>query len=270
MPPWTPSCANSTWRAAGCGRCAVSPRQASLDRLQALDVGARGSAAAGQVGPDGMAELQQRADEELAPYRSRLGPRALEQARQRAVTRLVRERSRPAVDRDRLRARMGVRPGAIVTLDVEKPVAGGRMLARLDGQVILVSGAIPGERVSARVARAGKGIALADTIEVLSPLPGPPSRSRRRVWRKPPRARHVRPSAATEGRDHPRRPPAPGADPLDARPGRPCVTRARLPPAPGCTCSADRSASIARAPTRCVRRPAPDSSRRPRSRGSPR
>lgn len=66
---------------------------------------------------------------------------------------------------------MGVRAGAVVTLDVEKPVAGGRMLARLDGQVILVAGAIPGERVSARIGRTGKGLAHADTIDVLSPSP---------------------------------------------------------------------------------------------------
>ncbi len=66
---------------------------------------------------------------------------------------------------------MGVRAGAVVTLDVEKPVAGGLMLARHQGQVILVSGAIPGERVNARVVRAGKGVAHADTIEVLSASP---------------------------------------------------------------------------------------------------
>ena len=42
-------------------------------------------------------------------------------------------------------------PETSSTLAIEKPAAGGRMLARLDGQVALVAGAIPGERVTARV-----------------------------------------------------------------------------------------------------------------------
>jgi 23S rRNA (uracil1939-C5)-methyltransferase len=62
-----------------------------------------------------------------------------------------------------------IEPGSIVTLDVEKPAAGGRMLARHHGQVILVWGAIPGERVAARIERTGKGLAFAETVEVLSP-----------------------------------------------------------------------------------------------------
>jgi 23S rRNA (uracil1939-C5)-methyltransferase len=57
---------------------------------------------------------------------------------------------------------------AILTLDVEKPAAGGRMLARHNGQVVLVWGAIPGERVRARVERTGKGLLYADTVEVLT------------------------------------------------------------------------------------------------------
>ncbi|HEY6360327.1 MAG TPA: TRAM domain-containing protein [Vicinamibacterales bacterium] len=63
------------------------------------------------------------------------------------------------------------RPGDLLTLDVEKPAAGGRMLARREGQVVLVWGAIPGERVQARIERAGKGLLYADTIEVLSASP---------------------------------------------------------------------------------------------------
>jgi 23S rRNA (uracil1939-C5)-methyltransferase len=62
-------------------------------------------------------------------------------------------------------------PGATITIDVEKPAAGGRMLARHEGQVVLVWGAIPGERVTARVSRVGKGVAFADTVEVLTPSP---------------------------------------------------------------------------------------------------
>jgi 23S rRNA (uracil1939-C5)-methyltransferase len=59
-------------------------------------------------------------------------------------------------------------PGAIIDLEIEKPAAGGRMLARREGQVVLVWGAIPGERVRARVERAGKGVLYAETIEVVA------------------------------------------------------------------------------------------------------
>ena len=62
-----------------------------------------------------------------------------------------------------------IQPGATLTLDVEKPAAGGRMLARHDGHVVLVWGAIPGERVAARVERVGKGVAYAETVDVLAP-----------------------------------------------------------------------------------------------------
>jgi 23S rRNA (uracil1939-C5)-methyltransferase len=62
-----------------------------------------------------------------------------------------------------------IEPGATITLEVDKPAAGGRMLARHQGQVVLVWGAIPGERVSARVERVGKGVAYAETVEVLAP-----------------------------------------------------------------------------------------------------
>jgi 23S rRNA (uracil1939-C5)-methyltransferase len=64
-----------------------------------------------------------------------------------------------------------IEPGSVVTLDVEKPAAGGRMLARHQGQVVLVWGAIPGERVTARVDQAKKSVAFASTIEVLSASP---------------------------------------------------------------------------------------------------
>ena len=37
--------------------------------------------------------------------------------------------------------------GQTLSLTIEKPAAGGRMIARADGRIILVSGAIPGERV---------------------------------------------------------------------------------------------------------------------------
>jgi 23S rRNA (uracil1939-C5)-methyltransferase len=40
------------------------------------------------------------------------------------------------------------------------------MIARLDGQVVLVAGAIPGERITARVERTGKGVLYATTVSV--------------------------------------------------------------------------------------------------------
>lgn len=64
-----------------------------------------------------------------------------------------------------------IAPGATLTLEIEKPAAGGRMLARHQGQVLLVSNAIPGERVLARVERAGKGVAFAEAIEILAASP---------------------------------------------------------------------------------------------------
>ena len=52
-------------------------------------------------------------------------------------------------------------------LAIEKPAAGGRMIGRHDGQVILVRGAIPGERVVAAVERVERQVAFASTVDVL-------------------------------------------------------------------------------------------------------
>ena len=64
---------------------------------------------------------------------------------------------------------MSVSPGQVLSLTVEKPAAGGRMIARADGQVVLVAGAIPGERLTARVERVGRGVAYARTLSVEEP-----------------------------------------------------------------------------------------------------
>jgi tRNA/tmRNA/rRNA uracil-C5-methylase (TrmA/RlmC/RlmD family) len=45
------------------------------------------------------------------------------------------------------------------------------MLARHDGAVVLVAGAIPGERVRARITRATRSVTLAETIDVLEASP---------------------------------------------------------------------------------------------------
>jgi 23S rRNA (uracil1939-C5)-methyltransferase len=60
-----------------------------------------------------------------------------------------------------------ITPGQELELAVEKPAAGGRMIARHHGQVLLVLGAIPGERVVARVERAERRLAFAETVRVL-------------------------------------------------------------------------------------------------------
>ena len=61
--------------------------------------------------------------------------------------------------------------GAAAAVDIEKPAAGGRMIARHEGQIVLVSGAIPGERVSVKIERVEKRLAFASTVEVLEPSP---------------------------------------------------------------------------------------------------
>jgi 23S rRNA (uracil1939-C5)-methyltransferase len=62
---------------------------------------------------------------------------------------------------------MALTVGQEVDVLVEKPASGGRMIARHDGEVLLVTGAIPGERVLAVVTRAEKRMAFADTARVL-------------------------------------------------------------------------------------------------------
>jgi 23S rRNA (uracil1939-C5)-methyltransferase len=62
-------------------------------------------------------------------------------------------------------------PGSEVELTIEKPAAGGRMIARHDGQVILVAGAVPGERVVARLERVERKVAFASVADVRDPSP---------------------------------------------------------------------------------------------------
>lgn len=62
-------------------------------------------------------------------------------------------------------------PGHIVELDVEKPAAGGRMIARHEGQVVFVLGAVPGERVRARIERVESRMAFAIAESVIEASP---------------------------------------------------------------------------------------------------
>jgi tRNA/tmRNA/rRNA uracil-C5-methylase (TrmA/RlmC/RlmD family) len=67
-------------------------------------------------------------------------------------------------------------PGQQLDLTIDKPAAGGRMIARHDGQVVLVAGAIPGERVRVRVERVERRLAFAIVDDVREASPD------RRVW----------------------------------------------------------------------------------------
>jgi 23S rRNA (uracil1939-C5)-methyltransferase len=59
--------------------------------------------------------------------------------------------------------------GDTLQLAIDKPAAGGRMIARADGLVVLVSGAIPGERVRATIERVRKGVAYAAAVDIEEP-----------------------------------------------------------------------------------------------------
>ncbi|HUF46284.1 MAG TPA: hypothetical protein VMM93_00645 [Vicinamibacterales bacterium] len=56
-------------------------------------------------------------------------------------------------------------------LTIDRPAAGGRMIARHDGGIVLVAGAIPGERVVAHVERRSRDVVWARVVEILEPSP---------------------------------------------------------------------------------------------------
>ncbi len=64
-----------------------------------------------------------------------------------------------------------MRPGDTVVVDVERPAVGGRMIARHDGRIVFVSGAIPGERVEVRIERVQRQVAWAETTKVVTASP---------------------------------------------------------------------------------------------------
>src|SRR5262249_41130529 len=59
-----------------------------------------------------------------------------------------------------------MRPGDTVSLRIEKPAAGGWMIARSDGQVILVMGVLPAERAAVHIDRIGKGVAYGHATSI--------------------------------------------------------------------------------------------------------
>ena len=66
---------------------------------------------------------------------------------------------------------MSLAEGQEVELAIEKPAAGGRMIARHHGEIVLVRGAIPGERVRAWIERAERRMAYAVTRDVIEASP---------------------------------------------------------------------------------------------------
>ena len=65
----------------------------------------------------------------------------------------------------------GLLPGALVEVPIEKGVFRGRGLARLEGRVVFVPRAHPGDRVRARITEVHAGWAEGALVEVLEPSP---------------------------------------------------------------------------------------------------
>ena len=61
------------------------------------------------------------------------------------------------------------RQGEELELEIDSLAQGGRGVARSDGYVVFVTGALPGDRVRARLVRAKRDYAEAKTVELLSP-----------------------------------------------------------------------------------------------------
>jgi 23S rRNA (uracil1939-C5)-methyltransferase len=76
--------------------------------------------------------------------------------------------------------RPSLRPGDVLEVDVDDLAFGGRGVARAAGFVVFVDGALPGERVRARVVRVRRGFAEAACLEI----------ARRSPDRVPPPCRH--------------------------------------------------------------------------------
>ena len=64
-----------------------------------------------------------------------------------------------------------MRRGDRLTLTIERPAAGGRMIARHEGAIVFVAGAIPGEVVDAEIEKVQRGTGWAITREVKSASP---------------------------------------------------------------------------------------------------
>src|SRR5215212_9393685 len=63
------------------------------------------------------------------------------------------------------------RTGDELELTIDRLAHGGAGVARLDGYVVFVRGAIPGDRVRARVTKSKRSFAEAESVELLEPSP---------------------------------------------------------------------------------------------------
>ncbi|HZN87345.1 MAG TPA: 23S rRNA (uracil(1939)-C(5))-methyltransferase RlmD [Thermoleophilaceae bacterium] len=63
------------------------------------------------------------------------------------------------------------RSGEELELTIDRLAYGGAGVARTDGYVVFVRGAVPGDRVRARVTKSKRSFAEADTLELLEPSP---------------------------------------------------------------------------------------------------
>ena len=63
------------------------------------------------------------------------------------------------------------RTGDELELTIDRLAHGGAGVARLDGYVVFVRGAVPGDRVRARVTKSKRSFAEADSVELLEPSP---------------------------------------------------------------------------------------------------
>jgi len=59
----------------------------------------------------------------------------------------------------------------LIELSIEKLVAGGEGMGRLDGKVVFIPQTAPGDRVKARLTQEKKGFSRAELIEILEPSP---------------------------------------------------------------------------------------------------
>src|SRR5687768_7584141 len=63
------------------------------------------------------------------------------------------------------------RRGDELELTIDRLAHGGAGVARTDGYVVFVRGAVPGDRVRARVTKSKRSFAEADPVELLEPSP---------------------------------------------------------------------------------------------------
>jgi 23S rRNA (uracil1939-C5)-methyltransferase len=63
------------------------------------------------------------------------------------------------------------KPGTELLLQIESLAQGGRGVARADGYVVFVSGALPGDTVRARLSKAKRGYGEASAVEIVDPSP---------------------------------------------------------------------------------------------------